>query len=343
MDKRNPQKGKKGKGAKIAGFVAVIVVLVVLSGLFLLFRYYANLLKSDYGTANDYPSYIEDGEGEELLDVDIDPNFEVTADINGEELIRADHVKNILLIGADSGTTSGRSDAVLLLSFNESTGQMVLTSFLRDMYLDIPEVGENRLNAAFKYGGASLLIQTLQYNFGVAIDHYALVGFSEFENIVDILGGVNVELTSAEIANLELNLVGTNVMHMDGAWALRFVRIRKLDSDFGRTDRQRRLLASIYKEFRSANIFEINTLLNEILPQVTTNMSEGDILDMVLSWSGYSKYDMVANTIPAEGSYGFDTINKMSVLTVDLGANKAALVDNIFNGALTVEANGILG
>lgn len=329
MSMKNSRGGNGRKKVKKAVLVAVFVLLTILSGIFLLFRYYAGLLKYDDGSANYNQGDMTDTED--------------TLDINGEELTREDHVKNVLLIGIDSEDSSNhRSDAILLVSFNESTGQTVLTSFLRDMYVTIPDNGENRLNAAYAYGGASLLIKTLQYNFGIDIDNYALVGFSEFENIVNILGGVNIELTDAEIKDLELNLEGTNVMHMDGPWALRFVRIRKLDSDFGRTDRQRRLLASIYSEFHSASILDLNNLLTDILPEVTTDMNENDILNLVLSWGSYSKYGIVASSIPVEGSFEYSTIDKMSVLTIDLNANKSVLIDNIYNGALNIEENGIL-
>jgi len=239
-------------------------------------------------------------------------------------------VTNILLIGIDGDEDVDRSDTMMLVSINESTETITMTSFLRDIYLEIPGRGNDRLNAAFVYGGVSLLIETLEYNFGVKIDSYAMVGFSGFKNVIDALGGITMELTDEEISYLELEPNDDNTYYFNGAWALRFVRIRKLDSDFERTDRQKRLLTEVMTEFKSASVLELNNLLTSVLSEITTNLTEKDLLGMISSWSSYSKYDIATSAIPIDGSYEYIYVGDMSVIDVDFDANREYLAEAIY-------------
>lgn len=301
-------KAVKGKRTKTIMLIVVLVLLVCLTAAFLGFRYYTGMLNYqsvEYGGT----SHLADNDSDSLTDND---------------------VANILLIGADGDSDTDRSDTMLLVSINKSTQKIVMTSFLRDIYLPITGYGSDRLNAALVYGGTSLLIETLEGNFGVKIDSYAKVGFSEFENIIDALGGVTMELTDEEVSYLELGATDDNTYFFDGAWALRFSRIRKLDSDFGRTDRQRRLLTEIMKEFKSAGIGELNSLLTSVLPEIVTNLTEKDLLGMITSWSSYSKYDIETSTIPIDGSYEDISVSGMDVLDVDFNANRDYLAESIY-------------
>lgn len=324
---------KKSRGKKVLAVIAMIVMVVMTTG-FLGIRYYTGLL--DYDTGEDYTildsivDYDTTDEPDSSQD-EIDLLDKELEKYKVDDLISDKNVKNILLIGVDGDSGTNRSDTMILVSINEKTKQIVMTSFLRDLYISIPGKENNRLNASYAYGGASLLIDTLQQNFGVAIDSYATVGFSEFENVVNILGGVDMELTDEEIKHLELDLGGSNTMHLDGAWALRYARIRKIGTDFGRTERQRKLLSAIMTEFKSASVGELNTLLTKILPEVKTDLSEGDLLNMITSWGSYSKYEIVSNTIPVEGSYEYKTIRSMSVLGItDKATNIKSLVQTIY-------------
>lgn len=328
MSIQNSGGGKKGKRVKLGLMIIAIAVMVVFTTAFLGFRYYTGLLNFDYGNRNNngYDT-LPDNFGK-LASPD-----KPVLDVKGKELASGKDVQNILLIGADKDDGSSRSDSMILVTVNEISKEIVLTSFLRDLYVTIPERDErNRLNAAYSYGGTDLLIETLQYNFGISIDGYASIGFEEFENVVDILGGVTVAVTDAEEEYLEITANPANKVYMDGAWALRFVRIRKLDSDFQRTDRQRRLLIALMSELKSAGVSDLNKLMHQILPQVTTDLSEKDFLNFIMSWGNYSSYDMVTNTIPVEDSYKSDNISGMDVLVADMDANRTALKDSIYEG-----------
>lgn len=232
---------------------------------------------------------------------------------------------NILLIGEDArpGEGRARSDSMILVTFNKSTGDITMTSFLRDLYVQIPGYQDNRLNAAFAFGGMELLDQTLLNNFGVEIDANVSVNFTGFSQVIDVLGGVDIELTQGEAEVLGRS-PGMN--HLDGEAALSYARIRKLDNDFGRTARQRNVLSALMGSFKNASIAQLNTLINEILPLLTTDMSNLQILsyaaELLPMLSGAS---LSSCTIPAEGTYSFNTVRGMAVIVADFEENRDIL------------------
>lgn len=239
------------------------------------------------------------------------------------------NVINILLVGTDGRTVTerGRSDTMILISINKDTKQIVITSFLRDIYLYIPTVEtDNRLNASYAFGGTSLLLKTLKANFGITIDKYVRTNFQSFEKIIDIVGGVDVELDQAEIDHLNLKNATPGVVHLNGSQALSYCRIRKIDKgsllgDFGRTYRQREVLGQLFEKSKKLSMSEINTLLNELLPLVTTNLTQSEILGIVANAFTYMKYDLVKNRIPADGTYKYVFVRKMSVVSIDFDKN----------------------
>ena len=112
----------------------------------------------------------------------------------------SDEIINILLIGQDSAVEGARSDTILLCSFNKEKNTVAMISFLRDMYVRIPGYGKDRINAAYSLGGAELLCKTLYENFGIEVDGNVRVDFARFRDIIDLLGGVKLNLTAAEAA-----------------------------------------------------------------------------------------------------------------------------------------------
>lgn len=246
----------------------------------------------------------------------------------------SDKVKNILLIGTDGRTASerGRSDSMILLSINEETGQIVMTSLMRDIYLHIPVVDTyNRINAAYAYGGVSLLAQTIEENFKIHIDKYVRINFTGFEKVVDILDGVDVRLSAEEINFVGLEgKASPGLVHLDGAAALKFCRCRYLprnglSGDFARTARQRELLTLVSDKLRTKSLTEINNLLNKFLPEVTTNLTKDELLSMLTKITTYFSYDIKSYSLPISGSWKYATIRGMSVLSVDFKKNYEAL------------------
>ena len=170
-----------------------------------------------------------------------------------EEIIleQEDHIINILLIGQDRRPGEGRqrSDSMILCTINTQKKTLVMTSFLRDLYVDIPDwkgrsYMDNRLNACYVFGGMGMLDAALKQNFGVQVDHNVEVDFSGFKDIIELFGGVSMYLTKAEAKYLQVGS-SEGTYYLNSEQALNYARIRKLDSDFGRTNRQRKLLTAL--------------------------------------------------------------------------------------------------
>lgn len=237
-------------------------------------------------------------------------------------------VVNILLIGQDRRTESrARSDAMILATFNKSSGAIVLTSFLRDLYVQIPGYENNRLNAAYAYGGMALLDETLETNFGVQVDYNIEVDFSEFSTVIDTLGGVDITLTQAEADYLGLS-PGLN--HMDGETALAYSRIRYLDSDFKRTERQRNVLTSVYDSVRGMGFSSALSLVDQVFPLLTTDMTNLQIISLATDlFPMLSGSTITSGRVPADGTWSYATVRGMSVIVADFDANRDYLADTL--------------
>lgn len=270
------------------------------------------------------------------------------ADLQTESM-KEDGVIHILLIGSDArGEEKGRSDAMILLSLSNKTKKIYMTSLLRDMYVEIPGYKNNRLNAAYSYGGAELLLKTIEQNFDIEVNRYVVVNFEAFAKLVDAVGGVELELTSQEIEYVNGYLVEYNILygraegtdymdtslsgrvHLNGPQALAYTRNRYLGTDFGRTQRQRKVLEEIIKKAPSALLTNGKELLQSFLPELTTNLTQKECYLLSLQAPKLVTYDIVQNSIPAEGTYQNATIREMSVLQVDFDANKKILRENIY-------------
>lgn len=237
------------------------------------------------------------------------------------------HASNIhiLLIGQDAqnGESSSRSDSMILCTFQKKTGTLIMTSFLRDLYVEIPGHGWNRLNAAYAFGGASLLEKTLEKNFGVPIDGSIEVDFGRFSQIIDLLGGVELDLRWDEAA-LIAEETGTNLssgrQHLNGAQALSYARIRKLDAngDFSRTQRQRNVMSSLLQSFRNLSMTQMLKALSAVLPLIHTDFSGMQILSYAVElFPMMLNVKLVHQNIPMAGTFCNRTINGMAVLVAD--------------------------
>ncbi len=250
------------------------------------------------------------------------------------------HIKNILLIGTDvaSITARGRSDSMILVSINEKTGQIVMTSFMRDIYLHIPVINTyNRINASYASGGVSLLVKTIEENFKIKIDQYMRINFEGFSNVVDYMGGIDVTLTQGEIDYLGLpSDTVPGVVHLNGKQAIIYCRCRYVSKDgeagdFARTRRQRETMSLLFEKLKGMSIAEIDGILEEFLPQVVTNIEKSEMLAMLAKAPTYLGYELKSYRIPVDGSWKYATVRKMSVLRVDFDKNIDAL-EKIING-----------
>ena len=242
---------------------------------------------------------------------------------------------NILLIGQDRRETDSfsRADSILLCSFRKDSGTLVMTSFLRDLYLPIPGHGSDRINAAYAYGGAELLKETLTDNFRIPIDGCLEVDFSQFAGIIDTLGGVQLELRQdeAEVINRDTGSSFSEGTHLlNGQQTLVYSRIRKLDSDgdFSRTDRQRKVVSAIVSAYRDAGLPALMKLLKQILPMISTDMSESRLLLLALEvFPMLPGLQLQSQSVPAPGTWNDKMVNGMAVLEADLDAARKLLQD----------------
>ncbi|MDR3344369.1 MAG: LCP family protein, partial [Oscillospiraceae bacterium] len=200
--------------------------------------------------------------------------------VNEEDLFFDNDVKNILLLGMDGRKSNGKglSDVMTLISINRKTKTTTLVSFQRDTWVKIPGYGSAKLNASGSYGGAPLVIDTLESNFRIKIDFYVLVTFEAFKNAVTAMGGVSVPVTAAEAKEMKRyskNKIsvpsGENVL-LGGEEALLYVRIRKQDDDWQRTNRQRTVIKALADKAKS-NPIKAFQAAQSVLPEFETDMS----------------------------------------------------------------------
>ena len=243
-------------------------------------------------------------------------------------------VYNIMLIGEDRrpGEDRQRSDSMILCSFNTNSNSIDMISFLRDTYVAIPGHNANKMNAAYQIGGVSLLDQTMALNYGVHVDANIVVNFEGFKSIIDMLGGVDITLTAAEADHLNGRYgyeLSAGKQHLDGEQALNYSRIRKIDWDINRTQRQRNVLTALLNSFKNKNITEMVSIATNILQSgyIQTDMSADEIRGYIITlFPMLSSADVTNQHIPA-----LDTFSEMSIGTLtyckvpDLEANRKIL------------------
>lgn len=265
-----------------------------------------------------------------------DEQLEENLYISSDELYSDADQINILLVGVDAreGDTDSRSDTMMLVTLDNKNGQIKLTSFLRDSYVDV--AGRNRwskLNSAYFRGGIQMLVDTLELNFGVEIPYYALVDFEIFMTVVDELGGINVDVTEKESyytyhsgkVGVPVRIEAGEDVLLNGQQALWYSRIRYLDSDFMRTKRQRKVISAIVDKALTKEIPELLDLAEAIIPLVKTNLDSDKIMeigiDAVLD-KAYS-YPIVQHQIPADKTWSSKTITGVgSCLVMDMEENR---------------------
>ncbi|MBQ8236303.1 MAG: LCP family protein [Clostridia bacterium] len=269
-------------------------------------------------------------------------------------------VYNVLLIGYDGKASAGyakNSDTMMIISINFKAKTFTMTSLLRDSYVLIPEIGYNRLNAAYAVKGYPLLKKTIENNFGIVIDNYVALSFSAFVTFYDALGGMDVNITTQKQADILTErmkdyykayapagypvktdpiVVGMN--HLDGVQLLIYARDRSstADTDFGRTKRQRALIGDTVKKMTSMSVTELYDLMELMLPLVTTDIpaNECSSLLMKLIASNVFAYKQQSMRIPAENTWQNKTVTigktKQGVLSMDLAANTKKFMELVY-------------
>lgn len=247
---------------------------------------------------------------------------------------RDSSVYNVLLIGVDKETDgASRSDSMILVSLDKNNRVIKMTSFMRDMWVEIPDNGSAKLNAAFAYGGANLLMQTIEQNFDIYIDNYMLVNFDMFQQLIDGLGGVTVEITESEanfINRTSHAKVQPGINTLNGDYALIYCRIRKLDSDFMRTQRQRKVMTAIIHQMTTQSPTKTVGAVSSILPLITTDISPLSMTLKVFGGVVLLGYSNDQLRIPCDDTYDSRYVQGQAALVPDLDTNKQALHEFIY-------------
>lgn len=267
------------------------------------------------------------------------PSTEATMPTLAADAMDGKQVLNILITGQDRRDVDewGRSDTMILCSINAKNDTVTMVSFLRDLYIKIPGHGSNRLNAAYSWGGSELLNETLVQNFDVAIDGNVEIDFYDFITLIDYLGGITVELTSEEAEYLNKNgnwdvetdspwSLAEGENHLTGSQALAYSRIRYLDSDFVRTERQRRVLSQVLKMLQHLSWNELMDAMDMLLENSSLSFTEDELLLYTIGfYPVLMDGEVITGRIPADGTWEYDTVSGMSVVKANLGENKTIL------------------
>lgn len=278
--------------------------------------------------------------GETLPEQTTAPTVEITLPPASDDWItKSEHVINILLIGQDRRPGEGRqrSDSMILVTVNKQKKTLVMTSFMRDLYVNLPEwngktFSPNRLNVNYALGGMGMLDKCLLDSFGVVVDHNIEVDFSGFKNIINALGGVDINLTEEEALHLHNSQGGLHrgINRLYGEAALAYARIRKLDGDYQRTARQRRVLTAVLEKCRSMDPVKLTKLVDTVLPMITTDMTNSDIAAYVVELLPLlPQLTLETQTIPTKGFYTHQRIRGMSVVVADMEQCRRILEETI--------------
>ena len=352
---------KKGRARRIVCLVLSILFLLGGAGTL----YYYSLLDS--------VNYVADDDTDKKTrKTPADGNSDnVIAD---SELLQDSKVLNVMLFGEDNnhGEKYGRTDTMILLSVDNTHKKLKLTSFQRDTYVYIPGHGNNKINASYTLGGAKLSIETIEANFGVKIDRYAIVNFDSFINIIDTLNGIEMEVTQDEIDYINYQMYKNGQTKekakitdkpgkvlLNGQEALWYARNRGLTKgedgneigldgdDWDRTSRQRKLLETMVNRFKTADLGQIISIVNQVGPMITTKLKKDEITALVGNSLTYLNYKVIQNYVPKEGLWYYDNnTDAGSVIAIaDMSAQRKAFADFIYetgvsdDQAATVDKN----
>lgn len=233
---------------------------------------------------------------------------------NAGDLYTSKNVINLLLLGLDSEDAlenGGRSDSMILVSLNKKTNKINMISFFRDSWCYTNAGGYdtyNKLNASYYYGGPSGIIDTIERNFKINIDYYVAVDFSSFTDIINALGGVNVEVQQYEAEYINSTTVHTiesgPSVNLDGWEALVFARIRQSDSDsdVSRTRRQRMVITSLINSMKGASLSQLNNVLDLLFQYVKTDLTKMQIISFATQalTNGWINYELVSHAFLSE-------------------------------------------
>jgi LCP family protein required for cell wall assembly len=330
---KSPRRKKKNQALRVV-LISLAVILVAIGGVYAYYisRYNSDV-RVDHGFADGWDDISIDGSGPASLE-DIEGNSDPIIRVKQKDK----NIENILLLGVDGGDMNEaghRSDSMMIVSVNKKDKTIKIASLMRDIWTYYPNRDSyNKLNAAYSFGGPGQTVNIINHNFDMDIQKYIVTDFDGLINLVDVLEGIKLEITDAEASEINNMTGGENPLSggqatLSGSQALSYARIRKIDSDFSRVERQRKVIEAMLARMRSQTPqTQINTV-NESMKYVRSNISggelTGDMLNLVLSISS----GIEQLTVPEEGMY---TVNSGGTWYMELNWEQqvASLQEFIF-------------
>lgn len=344
--------------AKTVFKVILLIVLLILLAIMSVAAYITSKLDLiQYADEIDNSVYqstipISEDDEEAVSDIDIAglEQVETLPVIPEGEIEEEDDVFNILILGTDERTkefnVNARSDAMILMSIDKKDNSVKLVSLERGMGVPILD-GQYKgyydiLTHIFRYGGADLVVRTVREVLKVDVDHYVRFNFTAVKEIVDLAGGIDVELTANEAwaLNEVISMTHTTddqkkltegMNHLDGGVTLSFARLRSIDSDWRRIERQRKVIIAMVDALKGSGITELNNLANEALPMVQTNLTKLEIAELMLYAPNLLSASFDQMTIPQQGTYGGATgLNGQGMFAPDYELNSQILHEFLY-------------
>lgn len=348
----------KNRKKTIGIIIAISIVLLLTIMTLLGWAYYnskLDLIQYDDGSKDidTSTSYAIDNDELDIADLPDAPEDVDTSggiEILEGDIYHDDDVINILLLGTDERTDefneNARADAIMVMSLNTKEHTIKLISIERGIGVPVPGRNDDWITHTFRYGGAALTMQTVRNCFKLDVERYVRVNFNAFKEGISAIGGIDIELTPAEAeyinnaarhdSSKEIQRVSAGQQHLNGTTALTYARIRKIDSDWKRIERQRTVIQAAINQVKNSDIFTLNALADAILPMVQTNLTKAEITRLMLEVPAFlsegSKMEQM--TIPTyETCWNSIGVDGRKMIGVDFEAN-AQILREFFYGPL---------
>lgn len=263
-----------------------------------------------------------------------------------EKLSKYDGITNIALFGIDATEgNNGRSDAIMIATIDKIHKKLKLTSIMRDSYVDIQGHGKDKINHAYAFGGHELALKTLNENFDLNIKDFATVNFSSLPKMIDAVGGIELDIRSDELQYINNyidhinninktdspHITSTGVQHVNGTQSLAYCRIRYTSGGDGeRTERQRVVLSKLFEKFTKISPSKYPSVLNELMPMITTNLSSSEILGLATTVASMGGSGLEQERFPKDNYSNGEMINNIYYLTFDKNTTVKQIHDYIF-------------
>jgi len=328
LNKRNLNRRKKSRNKKIIISCIAIFIVILSVGLF-----YGNNLLSKMKRSN-------------IDETDLGIKEEVKEKLQTSEI---KDIVNIAILGVDETKTDvGRSDALMIATFDPVHKKLKITSIMRDTYAEIPDYGKDKINHAHAYGGPQLSIKTLNQNFGLNIEDYVKINFKELKKLVDAIGGIDMKLSDEEIVEVDKYIVRVSSksntpaktlvknesgkVHMNGFQTLGYCRIRSTaNGDFDRTERHRKIMTEMFNKISKAGTAELASMATKLLPYVETSLSNKEIINLAANVLNLGTKNIEQERFPRDEYTKNSKIDGVFYLCYDEDYTEEQIHEYIFN------------